>query len=167
MTILIKQWKLIIALLALLGSNYYTYQYTDNKWELKWTEASVEALKSTLELQQLELTKQKLLIQEKSKNEQYYIKENEKLNDAFSNLSDEFFMLSKTLDSLSESGADVSTGVDRVSASNSTTRLVQAELQRFTLRRSVELSQAVDKLQLSNELCVREYESVRDIINGK
>jgi hypothetical protein len=164
----IKQyWKLIVVLVLLLGSNYLTKTYVSRGYENQITGLNVEALKQQLTEQQEELSKQQKLIKEKSENEQYYTKENEKLNDAFSTLSDEFSLLSETLDSLSEGGQTSDTRVNHERASNSTTRLVQAELQRFTLRRAVELSQAVDQLQLSNQICVREYNSVKEIVNGK
>lgn len=164
----IKQyWKLILVVLLLFGTNYLTKTYVSRGYENQITGLNVEALKQQLTQQKEELSKQQKLIKEKSDNEQYYAKENEKLNDAFSTLSDEFSLLSETLDSLSEGGQTGDTGVNYERASNSTTRLVQSELQRFTLRRAVELSQAVDKLHLSNQICVREYNSVKEVINGK
>lgn len=165
MRFLITHWKLILITVILAGSNYITKEYVSRGYEQKLSEMNVEGLKSTLAQQQNELLKQQKLLQEKTQNEQYYVKENAKLDAAFNNLSNEHELLLKELDSVSRAEEDGSAGVDRVSASNSTTKLVQATLQRHTLKRAVELSEAVDKLHLSNELCVREYESVRKAIN--
>lgn len=165
MTFLITHWKAILIAVALFGSNYITKEYVSRGYEQKLSEMNVEGLKSTLAQQQDELVKQHKLLQEKTQNEQYYVKENAKLDAAFDNLSNEYQLLVNELDSVSRTEEDGSTGVDRVSASNSTTKLVLSELQRHTLKRAVELSQAIDKLHLSNELCVREYESVRSVIN--
>ena len=162
----IKQyWKLILIAVLLLGSNYLTKEYVSRGYENVIAEMNVSGLKQTLELQQQEMSKQKLLIQEKHKNEQYYVKENEKLNDAFSNLSDQYSLLINELDSLSESGEGGGAGVDRTRASEATTRIMQAELLRWSLQANAILSEEADKLRLSNQVCVREYNSVREVIN--
>jgi hypothetical protein len=136
-------------------------------WELKWSEASVDALKLTIEEQNKELLKQQQLIKEKTKNEQYHKQEQAKLDIAFTELSTEFELLSKTLDSMSEGGENGSAGVDRQSASKATNLIVQQELLRWSLRAAQDLSREADQLRLSNTTCVNEYNSVKLVINGE
>lgn len=167
MLFIMQYWRVILVTVVLLGSNYLTYQYVDNKWALKWQEANVDALKSTLELQKGELDKQQQLIEEKSKNEEYYVKENAKLDTAINTLADEYSLLVKTLDSgLPRGEENGGAGVDRTRASEATARVVQAELLRWSVQANAILSEEADKLRLSNETCINEYNSVRKVING-
>jgi hypothetical protein len=164
-------WKAIAIVLLLVLTNVATYQRTslhvNTAWELKWSEANVDALKSTIEEQNKELLKQQQLVEEKTKNEQYYKQEQAKLDIAFTELSTEFELLNKTLDSMSEGGENGSTGVDRQSASKATSLLVQQELLRWSLRSAQDLSREADSLRLSNTTCVNEYNSVKRVINGE
>lgn len=166
-----KYWKAIAIVLLLALTNVATYQRTslhvNTAWELKWSEANVDALKSTIEEQNRELLKQQQLVEEKTKNEQYHKQEQAKLDIAFTELSNEYLMLNKTLDSMSEGGESDSTGVDRQSASKATSLLVQQELLRWSLRAAQDLSREADSLRLSNTTCVNEYNSVKKIINGE
>ncbi len=166
-----KYWKAIAIVLLLALTNVATYQRTslhvNTAWELKWSEANVDALKSTIEEQNKELLKQQQLVEEKTKNEQYHKQEQAKLDIAFTELSNEYLMLNKTLDSMSEGGESDSTGVDRQSASKATSLLVQQELLRWSLRAAQDLSREADSLRLSNTTCVNEYNSVKKIINGE
>jgi hypothetical protein len=164
-------WKAIAIVLLLVLTNVATYQRTslhvNTQWELKWSEANVDALKSTIDQQKSELLKQQQLVEEKTKNEQYYKQEQAKLDVAFTELSTEFELLNKTLDSVSEGGENGSTGVDRQSASKATHLIVQQELLRWSLRAAQDLSREADQLRLSNTTCVNEYNSVKRIINGE
>lgn len=166
-----KYWKAIAIVLLLVLTNVATYQRTslhvNTQWELKWSEASVDALKSTIEEQKKEIEKQQLLIKEKTKNEQYHKQEQAKLDIAFTELSNEFELLSKALDSMSEGGEDGSTGVDRERASEATSLLVRAELLRWSIQANAILSREADSLRLSNTTCVNEYNSVKHVINGE
>jgi hypothetical protein len=164
-------WKAIAIVLLLILTNVATYQRTslhvNTQWELKWSEANVDALKSTIEEQKKELDKQQQLVEEKTKNEQYHKQEQAKLDVAFTELSNEFELLNKTLDSMSEGGEDGSTGVDRERASEATTRVMQAELLRWSLQTNAILSKEADSLRLSNTTCVNEYNSIKRVINGE
>jgi len=164
-------WKAIAIVLLLVLTNVATYQRTslhvNTQWELKWSEANVDALKSTIEEQKKELDKQQQLVEEKTKNEQYHKQEQAKLDVAFTELSNEFELLNKTLDSMSEGGEDGSTGVDRERASEATTRVMQAELLRWSLQTNAILSKEADSLRLSNTTCVNEYNSIKRVINGE
>jgi hypothetical protein len=164
-------WKAIAIVLLLVLTNVATYQRTslhvNTQWELKWSEANVDALKSTIEEQNRELLKQQQLVEEKTKNEQYHKQEQAKLDIAFTELSNEYLMLNKTLDSMSEGGESNSAGVDRQSASKATSFLVQQELLRWSLRAAQDLSKEADQLRLSNTTCVNEYNSVKRVINGE
>ena len=166
-----KYWKAIAIVLLLVLTNVATYQrtslYVNTQWELKWSEANVDALKSTIEEQNRELLKQQQLVEEKTKNEQYYKQEQAKLDIAFTELSTEYLMLNKTLDSMSEGGENGGAGVDRQSASKATNIIVQQELLRWSLRAAQDLSREADQLRLSNTTCVNEYNSVKRIINGE
>lgn len=166
-----KYWKAIAIVLLLVLTNVATYQRTslhvNTAWELKWSEANVDALKSTIEDQNRELLKQQQLVEEKTKNEQYHKQEQAKLDIAFTELSNDYELLVKTLDSMSEGGESDSTGVDRERASEATTRVMQAELLRWSLQTNAILSREADQLRLSNTTCVNEYNSVKKIINGE
>ena len=166
-----NHWKVISVVLLLVLTNVATYQRTslhvNTQWELKWSEANVDALKSTIEEQNRELLKQQQLVEEKTKNEQYHKQEQAKLDIAFTELSTEFELLNKTLDSMSEGGENGSAGVDRQSASKATSFLVQQELLRWSLRAAQDLSREADSLRLSNTTCVNEYNSVKRVINGE
>lgn len=164
-------WKAIAVVLLLVLTNVATYQRTslhvNTQWELKWSEANVDALKSTIEEQKRELDKQQQLVEEKTKNEQYYKQEQAKLDVAFTELSNEFELLNKTLDSMPEGGENGSAGVDRERASKATHIIVQQELLRWSLRAAQDLSREADQLRLSNTTCVNEYNSVKRVINGE
>jgi Protein of unknown function (DUF2514) len=166
-----KYWKAIAIVLLLVLTNVATYQRTslhvNTAWELKWSEARVEALKSTIEEQNRELLKQQQLIKEKTKNEQYHKQEQAKLDIAFTELSNEFELLNKTLDSMPEGGENGSAGVDRERASEATSRVMQAELLRWSVQANEILSKEADSLRLSNTTCVNEYNSVKRVINGE
>jgi hypothetical protein len=155
----------IIITVALLGSNYLTYQYVDRGWQSKWSEANLEGLKSTLETQANELTKQQDLIKKTKENELYATKKQQEINNAYDVLNAEYSLLIETLDNLPSGEENDSTGVDRTLAAQSTNRIVQAELSRWSIQTVKDLSREADELRSSNENCVREYNSVRDIIN--
>jgi septal ring factor EnvC (AmiA/AmiB activator) len=164
-------WKAIAIVLLLVLTNVATYQRTSSHvntaWELKWSEANVEALKSTIEEQNREIEKQQQLIKEKTKNEQYHKQEQAKLDVAFTELSTEHELLLKTLDSMSEGGEDGSAGVNRERASEATTSIVRAELLRWSVQANEILSKEADSLRLSNTTCINEYNSVKRVINGE
>jgi hypothetical protein len=166
-----KYWKAIAIVLLLVLTNVATYQRTslhvNTAWELKWSEARVDALKSTIEEQKRELDKQQQLVEEKTKNEQYHKQEQAKLDVAFTELSNEYELLVKQLDPMPEGGEDGSAGVDRQSATKETNLIVQQELLRWSLRAAQDLSREADSLRLSNTTCVNEYNSVKRVINGE
>lgn len=169
MILFIKQyWKAILIAVALLGSNYLTYQYVDNKWKLEWQEANVEALKSTLELQKGELDKQKLLITEQEKQNAIDKQKQTTIVNDNRELDERNRVLQQKLRdymSRNQTSGDSSSIAARANAA--TDRLLQTIMLQESIQRNVEVGKYADKLRATVESCNDQYNSIRKVINEK
>lgn len=164
----IKQyWKLILLAVLMCGSNYLTYQYVDNKWELKWQEASVEALKSTLESQKGELDKQQetiTILSEESKN----AKLQNEINTANAvELSNTITSLRKQIGALSSDYKDANASVIELRRTNATSVVVLREMLGYSVTRIESLSVSLDRSHTAGKLCEQQYNKIREVINAK
>jgi chromosome segregation ATPase len=163
-----QYWRAILVAVLLVGSNYLTYQYVDNKWELKWQEANVEALKSTLEQQKLELDKQKQTIKSLQEVNNNAKQRTDKINSDLIAANKSLELFKQTISRLSKGGKGTYTGtVDRSSAANATTELIYGQLLERCATRVIGLAEITDRHRAAGLACQEQYNKIREVINGK
>ena len=167
MLFITQYWRLILIAVALLVSNYLTYQYVDNQWNIKWQEASVEALKSTLESQKVELDKQQETINvlsEESKN----AKLQNEINTANAiELNNTITSLRKQIGALSSDYKDANASVIELRRTNATASVVLREMLGYSVTRIESLSVSLDRSHTAGKLCEQQYNKIREVINEK
>lgn len=168
-----NHWKVISVVILLVLTNVATYQRTSlhvsTAWELKWSEANVEALKSTIEEQKKELDKQNQLLTQQEKQNVKDEKRNQELAIAADSANKSVGMLKQQLkDLLSKRGASESTTSDIARAANAATdRLVLSELLSHCAERYRRMAETADRARNSGLSCQEQYNSVKRVINGE
>lgn len=166
-------WKAIAIVLLLVLTNVATYQrtslYVNTQWELKWSEASVDALKSTIEEQNKEIEKQNQLLVQQEKQNVKDEKRNQELAIAADSANKSVGMLKQQLkDLLSKRGASESATSDIARAANAATdRLVLSELLSHCAERYRRMAETADRARNTGLSCQEQYNSVKAIINGE
>lgn len=167
MLFITQYWRLILIAVALLGSNYLTYQYVDNQWKLKWQEASVDALKSTLELQKGELDKQKQIVDTLTEVNQNAQERNIQINSELVDANESVSLLKQKLNSMSSSGkSGDSASAIRSAANAATDRLVLSQLLANCAERYKRMAETADRSRAAGLSCQEQYNKIKGIING-
>lgn len=168
MLFITQYWKAILVAIVLCGSNYLTYQYVDNKWELKWQEANVDALKSTLELQKDELDKQKQIVDNLVEVNQNAQERNIQINSDLADANESLGMLKRQLNSMSSDGkrGDSASAI-RSAASAATDRLVLSQLLTNCAERYKRMAETADRSRSAGLSCEEQYNKIKDVINEK
>jgi septal ring factor EnvC (AmiA/AmiB activator) len=164
-------WKAIAIVLLLVLTNIATYQRTslhvNTQWELKWSEANVDALKSTIEEQKKEIDKQKeLLTQQEKQNEIDKQKQITLINDS-NELDNRNRMLQQKLRELSRNQESGNPSAIATRANAATDRLLQTLMLQESIQRNVEVGKYADKLRAVVESCNDQYNNVREVLNGR
>jgi len=166
-------WKAIAIVLLLVLTNVATYQRTslhvNTQWELKWSEARVDALKSTIEEQNREIEKQKELLTQQEKQNVKDEKRNQELAIAADSANKSVGMLKQQLkDLLSKRGASESTTSDIARAANAATdRLMLSVLLAQCAERYERMAFEAQRAINAGLSCQEQYNSVKAIINGE
>jgi hypothetical protein len=166
-----KYWKTIAIVLLLVLTNVATYQRTslhvNTAWELKWSEARVDALKSTIEEQNKEIEKQtQLLTQQEKQNEIDKQKQLTLINDS-NELDNRNRMLQQKLRELSRNQESGNPSAIATRANAATDRLLQTIMLQESIQRNVEVGKYADKLRAAVESCNSQYRNVREVLNEK
>lgn len=168
MTILLKYWKSILIAVALFGSNYFTYQYVDKGWEVKWAEANVEGLKSTLAQQQNELDKQKQIVDNLVEVNQNAKERNIQINSDLADANESLELFKHKLNSMSSGGkSGDSPSAIRSAASAATDRLVLSQLLEHCAERYKRMAETADRSRAAGLSCEEQYNKIKDVINVK
>ena len=166
MTFLITHWKAILIAVALFGSNYFTYQYVDKGWEVKWAKANIEGLKSTLEAQKDELEKQKQIVDNLVEVNQNAQERNIQINSELVNANESLELFKHKLNSMSSGGkSGDSPSAIRSAANAATDRLVLSQLLANCAERYKRMAETADRSRAAGLSCQEQYESVRSVIN--
>lgn len=167
MLFITQYWRLLLITIAMIGSNYLTYQYVDNKWNVKWQEASVEALKSTLESQKGELDKQKQIVDTLTEVNQNAQERNIQINSELVDANESVSLLKQKLNSMSSSGkSGDSTSAIRSAANAATDRLVLSQLLTNCAERYKRMAETADRSRAAGLSCQEQYNKIKGIING-
>lgn len=166
-------WKAIAIVLLLVLTNVATYQRTslhvNTAWELKWSEANVEALKSTIEQQKVEIDKQKELLTQQERQNVKDEKRNQELVIAADNANKSVSLLKQKLQDLSNTrrtGGNSTSDV-RSAAAEATNKLVLSELLSHCAERYRRMAETADRARNRGLSCQEQYNSVKAIINGE
>ena len=169
MMLFIKQyWKVILIAVLLLGSNYLTKEYVSRGYESTIAEMNVDGLKQTLEMQKLELDKQKQTIKSLQEVNNNAKQRTDKINSDLiaANKSLELFKQKLRSMSSSREGGDSTTSI-RSAANAATDKLVLSQLLEHCAERYKRMAETADRSRAAGLSCEEQYQSIREVFNGK